>query len=379
MQINLAVLKADRHIMFTHVFDEEGRRFTSYFLDNLMPPAEFGGVHSNLALFPLVREQLGDNPLPENLPSQGIYQFEKQFVDVVRQIAFNGKVIGAVYIRSDLTAFNQRLLWTWAIATIIFMISIALAFVLTLYVQRALKNKTSSAYFASTRDKNPQVTLSQKNISHIVIQKKLRRVIVIVNGSVLFLSSIYFIFNEFIEFRRSMLENLFVYTEVVAINSTPGLLFQDQESVRMELATLKFNRHILLSYVFDKEGEHFASYFSDNRMPPVEPEGIYSNLKSFSLIRTKLAANVLPMNLPTEGLYQFHKQFVEVVRQVAFGDKVIGAVYLRSDLTAFNDRLLWTGSIVTIGFIMSMVLVFVLASYSQRVITMSDYQSDNPD
>ena len=191
------------------------------------------------------------------------------------------------------------------------------------------------------------------------------------SGSILLLASVAFVTNDLIEFRRSMLEDLFILAELVAINSTPGLLFQDQDAVHMNLLVLKADPHILLTHVFDREGQRFTSYFLDNFTPPAEFSGAY--LAEFPLVYEHVGANSLPPALPAKGLHQFDKQFVDVVRQVVFEGEVIGAVYIRSDLTAFNQRLLWAASIMVIVLMIALILAFVLASYFQHAITAPVY------
>ena len=97
----------------------------------------------------------------------------------------------------------------------------------------------------------------------IPIKNKLSAIILLTSGILLLLASGALITSEWFGLRRSMVADLFVLADLVGMNSTAGLSFDDSITVEENIAALKANEHIILTYVFTPDGQLFATYVRD--------------------------------------------------------------------------------------------------------------------
>ncbi|RKZ51725.1 MAG: hypothetical protein DRR00_10785 [Candidatus Parabeggiatoa sp. nov. 3] len=97
----------------------------------------------------------------------------------------------------------------------------------------------------------------------IPIKNKLSAIILLTSGILLLLTSGALITSEWFGLRRNMIADLFVLADLVGINSKAGLSFDDSITVEENIAALKANEHIILTYVFTPDGQLFAAYVRD--------------------------------------------------------------------------------------------------------------------
>jgi len=196
------------------------------------------------------------------------------------------------------------------------------------------------------------------NFSNLSIQNKFKIVILFTNAVILLLASLAFVINEWFSFRSHLVKDLFFLANLVGINSTPGLLFDDAETITRDLASLQVNSHIISAQIFSIDGKKVASYFRDNNR--IDSTGT-SEIK------------------PVADHYAFQDDYVEVFKTIIFQKEPIfqpqflGTVYLQSDLQEIKAFWDWLGYIVTIIFLVSLALAFLLASKLQQFITAPIY------
>ncbi len=179
----------------------------------------------------------------------------------------------------------------------------------------------------------------------------------------LLLASAAFVTNDLFSFRRNMVADLFIFADLVGINSTAGLIFKDNLTTEENIAALKAHSHITLTYIFSKNGKLFASYCKENIKKPK-----YSTLGEYYFQYVNQENNQIKDN------YFFDKNHVDIFKQIIFKDKVIGTVYIQSDLDAFNERLFLAVSIMGIVMLFSLILACWLASRFQAIITAPIYR-----
>lgn len=196
--------------------------------------------------------------------------------------------------------------------------------------------------------------------SHMSIKSKLRLIILIISGAVLLLASTAFIINDLIQFRRDMVNDLFVLADLVGLNSAAGLLFKDASAVKSSLAVLQVEPHILFTVVYNEAGEVFTHY---SRMG-LAPEWL-NHLSGMN-------AALQDLTQPQVN-YIFSDFHVDVFKPVYFQEEFIGTVQIRSDLAAFDEHLLKAGSIIMAILCIALLLAFALASWFQRVLTSPVY------
>jgi signal transduction histidine kinase/CheY-like chemotaxis protein/Asp-tRNA(Asn)/Glu-tRNA(Gln) amidotransferase C subunit len=199
-----------------------------------------------------------------------------------------------------------------------------------------------------------------KNLS---IKNKLQASIILTSSIVLLLASAAFVTNDLLNFRRNMVADLFILADLIGISSTAGVIFQDNFTTEENLAALKAHSHITLTYIFSKDGKLFASYYKDKSEKPK-----YSTLKDY-YFRHLHDQNINKI----QDNYFIAKNHIDIFKQIIFKGKVIGTIYIQSDLDAFNQRLFWTITIMGIVMLLSLILAWFLAFRFQRLITAPIY------
>jgi len=187
------------------------------------------------------------------------------------------------------------------------------------------------------------------------LKNKLRVIILLTSGIVLFLASVAFVTNDILTFRRNMVTDLFVLAELVGINSTAGLLFKDNFAVEENMQALKANKHIIFAKIFNKKNKLFVTYFKKD----VDK----TSLPNFPTLTEH-------QNIKDNYIFNISKDYVDIFRKIYTNkNKFVGTVYIRSDLEAFYKHLFWAGSIITIIIILSLLLALILAFKFQKVLT----------
>ncbi len=187
------------------------------------------------------------------------------------------------------------------------------------------------------------------------LKNKLRVIILLTSGIVLFLASVAFVTNDILTFRRNMVTDLLVLAELVGINSTAGLLFKDNFAVEENMQALKANQHIVFAKIFNKKHKLFVTYFKKDVDKTSLPN--FLTLKEHK----KITGNYI---------FNYSKEYVDIFRNIYTNkQKFVGTVYIRSDLEAFYQHLFWAGSIITIIIILSLLLALILALKFQKVLT----------
>lgn len=128
---NIAGLKANSHILFTHIFDKNGVLFASYIREDL--------DQTSLPKYSTINDYYShiDETL-EYDKFKNMHFFHGNHVDIFKPIIFKEKMRGTVYIQADLDVFNKRLYWEGSIVVGVMLISLILAFILASWFQRVI-------------------------------------------------------------------------------------------------------------------------------------------------------------------------------------------------------------------------------------------------
>src|SRR6195256_2189010 len=175
------------------------------------------------------------------------------------------------------------------------------------------------------------------------IRRKLTRMSMGVSASVLLLSCAAFIGYELLTFKNTAGEHLSTNAEIVGINVTPALLFQDQGAAAETLAALRATRNIVSAAVYTTEGNMFAKY-------------VRSLGGDAAALPDKL--NVTP------SAHQIESGHLIVLKQMLSDAKPVGMVYIQSDLREIESRLqgyaLIAFGVLTVSFIVALLVSSVL-------------------
>ncbi len=182
-----------------------------------------------------------------------------------------------------------------------------------------------------------------KNLS---IQHKLSLIITLTSVIVLFFASVALILNDLISFRDATVKDLSTLAEVIGMNSTAAMAFNDQKSAEETLAALKAVPNIVTACIYTKENRVFATYFRDR--------------KEENLMAAIPAAK--------EG-YHLLDNCLDLYKSIVLDGEPVGTVYIRSDLEKMRSRLNWYAGIGIIVMISFSFLAYLLSSRLQTIIS----------
>jgi len=184
-----------------------------------------------------------------------------------------------------------------------------------------------------------------RDLGRVSIRWKLTLLIVTISTVSLLLASVAFITSDRINTQQTVSKNLATMAEIIAANSSAALLFRDARAAQETLGFLKAQQHIQAAAIYGMDNAVFASH----RKPGISIEFPESNIQT---------ENVL-----------FWGNHVELFTHINYEGEQIGVVYLRSNMKAIHDRLVWFLGIVAAVLLMSVLVTFALSTRLQRIIT----------
>ena len=180
------------------------------------------------------------------------------------------------------------------------------------------------------------------------ISKKLTALNMLVSGAAVLLACVAFLAYDVNSFRQTLLNDLSIQAQIIGYNAVSALIFDDDQSAEKTLSALQASPHIIYAGVYKPDGQFFAAYWRDskNRERP------------------------LPLALPTEipNSWIKERQFA-VVRPILFEGKLMGTVFIRSDVEELFDRLRNYLTILAAILIISLAAALLVSRMSQRVIS----------
>src|SRR5258706_7723902 len=186
------------------------------------------------------------------------------------------------------------------------------------------------------------------NIKNYSISKKLTWVNMLVSGVALLLACAGFCAYDLYSFRAALVSSVSIQAHIIGDNTVSALLFNDPHSAGKTLSALDANQHLMYAQIYTRDGQPFAGYWRDR------------------------AGETLPLPVIPSGQAQIHwfkDGHLGLARSIIFQGKPTGAVYIRSDLGAMNDRLKSYAVITIVVFLASLVVALLISRLSQRVIS----------
>ncbi len=177
------------------------------------------------------------------------------------------------------------------------------------------------------------------------VRHKLIALMVAVSFVSLLIASIAFIKTDRMNTQQVVSDNLSTMASIIAANSTAAILFGDTTAARETLGFLESRDHIQAAAIYNATGEVFATHTKAG-LDMVFPEPDLSQ------------ENVL-----------FWNNHIELNLPIAYQGETIGAVYLRSDIHAINQRLAMFLRIVAVVLVSSLLLTIGLSTRMSRIIT----------
>jgi PAS domain S-box-containing protein len=176
------------------------------------------------------------------------------------------------------------------------------------------------------------------------IQRKLMTVLLLTSGVVLFVTCAAFVTYEVISLRQNLVRGYTVRAEIIAANSTAALAFANEADAENVLSALKGDPRMLAACLYDVDGAVFARY------------------------PATVARESFPA-APLQSGHHFAPGQLEIFSPVVQGDRTLGTVYLRTDLSILTERIValaWLALLVLGG---SLLLAYVISKFLQKQIS----------
>ena len=180
------------------------------------------------------------------------------------------------------------------------------------------------------------------------ISKKLTALNMLVSGAAVLLACAAFLAYDVNSFRQTLLNDLSIQAQIIGYNSVSALIFDDQQSAEKTLSALQASSHIIYAGVYKPDGQFFAAYWRDSKD------------------RERRLPLALPSEMPNSWIRE--RQFA-LVRPILFDGKLMGNVYIRSDVQALFDRLRNYLTILAAILTISLAAALLVSRMSQRVIS----------
>src|SRR5579864_5542094 len=180
------------------------------------------------------------------------------------------------------------------------------------------------------------------------LSNKLTAMNMLVSGGALLLASAAFFAYDFYTFRANLASNTSVEARISGSNAVSPLIFNDSHSAENTLAALRASPHIVYAGIYTPGGEFFAGYWREQTPAPVP---------------------LLPFDLGKKERSRFENGEFSLIQSVFFQGKLVGIVYIRSDLGAMYERLETYALILLTILGASLIAALLLSRVSQRAVS----------
>ena len=178
----------------------------------------------------------------------------------------------------------------------------------------------------------------------IPIQKKLMRIILIISGVLLFVTSAAFLIYEVYSFRSNTAKKLSTLGQVIATNSTAALAFDDDKAATEILRALRAEPQIVAAALYDKDGNLFAQFKQDS------------------------IAGDFPVAPGISGTH-FNGSNLEAFQSVTEAGRELGTIYLKSDMGNMYERFRLLGITILTAIGLCLILAYFLSKFFQKSVS----------
>ena len=156
--------------------------------------------------------------------------------------------------------------------------------------------------------------------------------------------AVYIIYNQWKDYRTATTNQLISTARLLGSNTKSSLEFLDKRDAKRVLSSLETHRDIVNAWIYDIEGNLFATYskkgYADYTFPKI-----------------------------TQGQIQFYKGYIIVSSKIADDGTLLGRIYLRLDTSERWHSLLSDIYTIILTLFIGMIIAFVLATIIQKKIS----------
>ena len=183
------------------------------------------------------------------------------------------------------------------------------------------------------------------NTAATPLRRKLSTITLITTGVALLVTTVLFLAGEVLALRKSGLQQLEILNEAIASNSSAALAFDNPDDARTVLAAFRADPHIVGAALYKTDGQLFVAF----------PDAA--------------AADALPPTASAAG-YSLSGSSLIGVSPVREGERVLGSLYVRSDLSAVYDRLAFHALMAAVVIALALLAAWAISQRLQRQLSL---------
>jgi len=185
---------------------------------------------------------------------------------------------------------------------------------------------------------------------NLPIRQKLTIIVLSTCSVLVLLIALIFITEKYYTFRRNMISNTETLAQVIGMNSTAALTFQDPDTAVEILSALSAEPNVAAACIFQPNGQTFATY---PRTHIVDERYKSKAVELIAQIRTDENLNA--------AAHEFIDRQLMLAKPIQLNRKQIGYVVIRTNLNQLYNRLTLSGVLV-VGVMVALVLMAQLVS-----------------
>jgi len=182
-------------------------------------------------------------------------------------------------------------------------------------------------------------------LANFSIRRKLTLIMMLTSAAALLLAGVAFLVHELITFRGAIVQNVSTLAEVISLNSTAALVFNEPRTAEETLAALIAESHVVAAHIYKKDS---TTVFASFVRPGVDPPAI---------------------DLTMAEDQTFAGDYLVLRRPIILNRERLGDIYLQHDLRAMTARLQRYALIVFLVLLVSLTIAYLLSLLLQQVIS----------
>ncbi len=189
----------------------------------------------------------------------------------------------------------------------------------------------------------------------IPITQKLILIMTLTSSFAVIVASAIFGASEALNYRRTLAANVSTLADVVGVNSTAAITFEDQIMAEQVLSSLSADSRVEHAQMFSVSGAVMATYNRTEILDPDDPE-------VSALLESVISSGVSAERF--EGI-----QYVDTIRPIYFDEELIGFVHLRSSLRELITTLRSIGFLALGTVLLAIMVAYFVSFQLQSVIS----------
>jgi signal transduction histidine kinase len=178
------------------------------------------------------------------------------------------------------------------------------------------------------------------------IRKKIRWVIMLTSAAVLLFTFLSYLVYEVVTFRQTYVRQLYTLGRIISANCTAALAFDNPDDAGEVLRALKAEKHIVVAALYDKQGNLFSKYPRDYPLQTIPRDQVQF-----------------------QEDHRFEESHLIIFEPVVQNNKILGVLYLKSDMDAMYERISLYASIAAAVIAVSFVVAYFLSNKLQQSIS----------